>query len=93
LYRVALVRTDISENVSFPSSGFLRGIGFHSYVTVELLLLSLSIEGYSVWSKNTVHSDAFTAVSIIDAAWDYVLPTIPAERPPPVGEGSANFCR
>jgi hypothetical protein len=49
LYRVALVRTDISENILPPSSGFLRMTG----LTVELLLISLSIEGYYVWSKDT----------------------------------------
>jgi hypothetical protein len=32
LYRVALVKTDVSENVSPPSSGLLRVIGFHSCV-------------------------------------------------------------
>jgi hypothetical protein len=35
LYLVALARTDVSENVSSPSSGF------HSCVTVELLLIGL----------------------------------------------------
>jgi hypothetical protein len=35
LYRVALVRTDVPENISPPSSGFLRVIRLHSLVTVE----------------------------------------------------------
>jgi hypothetical protein len=30
LYRVPLVSTDSSENISLPSSEFLRVIGFHS---------------------------------------------------------------
>jgi hypothetical protein len=70
-YHVALVRTDISEKIS-PSSGFLRVIGPHSCVTVESLLVSLSIEGYSVGSNNTVFWDDFTVVSLIDVIWDYV---------------------
>jgi hypothetical protein len=69
-YRVALARTDVSEKVSSPSSGFLRVmIRFHSLVTVESLLLNLCIEG---WSKNTAFWDAFAAVSITDAFWDFV---------------------
>jgi hypothetical protein len=67
LYCLALVRTDVSENILPPSSGFLTVIGFHSCVTVESLLYSLSIEGYYLWSKNTVFLNAFMAVSIIDA--------------------------
>jgi hypothetical protein len=72
LYSVAQVRTDVSENISSPSSGFLRVIGSHSCVTVESLLISLSIDGYYVWSKNTVLWDALTAVRIIvvEAFWD-----------------------
>jgi hypothetical protein len=31
-YIVAVVRTDVSENISPPSSGFLRLVGFHSCV-------------------------------------------------------------
>jgi hypothetical protein len=34
LYRVTLVRTDVSENVSSPSSGFFGLIGFHGSITV-----------------------------------------------------------
>jgi hypothetical protein len=45
-YRVALVRTDVSENITPPSSGFLRVLGLHSCVTVETLLISLSIERF-----------------------------------------------
>jgi hypothetical protein len=41
LYRVALVRSDVSENVSSSSSVFLMVIRFHSCVTVESLLLSI----------------------------------------------------
>jgi hypothetical protein len=72
LYRVPLVRTDVSENIQPPSSGFLRVIGFHKCVAVESLLLSLTIEEHSLWSNNTVLWDAFTAVSIIDAFWDFL---------------------
>jgi hypothetical protein len=36
LYHVAVVSTDVLENVSPPPSGFLRVIGPHSYVTVEI---------------------------------------------------------
>jgi hypothetical protein len=43
LYRVALVRTEVSENMSPPFSGYLRLIEFHSYVTVESLWISLSV--------------------------------------------------
>jgi hypothetical protein len=49
LYRVALVRSDVSEKVSSPYSVFLRVIGFHNCFTVESLLTSLSIEGYYLW--------------------------------------------
>jgi hypothetical protein len=41
LYRVALVGTAVLENISLPSSGCLKVTGFHSCVTVELLLISL----------------------------------------------------
>jgi hypothetical protein len=60
LYCVALFRTDVSENVLYPSSGVLRLNGFHIYITLETLFMSLSI------------GDAFTAVSIIDAFWGFV---------------------
>jgi hypothetical protein len=46
MYRVVLVLTDVYENVSSLSSGFLGVIGFHSCVTVELLVLSLSNTTY-----------------------------------------------
>jgi hypothetical protein len=46
LYHVALVRTDVSENISPPSSGFLRVIGAHSCGTVQSLLIILSTDGY-----------------------------------------------
>jgi hypothetical protein len=46
LYRVVLVRTDVSENLSSRCSGFLKLIGFHSCIAVQTLLLNLSIEGY-----------------------------------------------
>jgi hypothetical protein len=68
LYSVALVRTDVSDNISPPSSGLLWVIEFHNCLTVESLLFSLSIDGYYLWSKNTVFWDAFTSVSIIDAS-------------------------
>jgi hypothetical protein len=64
---VAVVRTDVSDNISPPSSGFLTMIGFHNCVTVGSLLISLSTEGYFIGSKNTVLWDIFTAVSIPDA--------------------------
>jgi hypothetical protein len=32
----------------------------------------LSIEGYNLWSENTVFWEAFMVVSITDAFWDYV---------------------
>jgi hypothetical protein len=72
LYRVAVVITDVFENVSPPSSGFPRVIGFHSYITVESSFISLYIDGYSVRPKNSVLWDAFTAVSITDVFWGYV---------------------
>jgi hypothetical protein len=46
LYRVPVVRTDVSENISLPSSGFFRVIGFHNCVSVEFLLIGLSTEEY-----------------------------------------------
>jgi hypothetical protein len=61
LYCVAVFRTDVSENVSSQSSGFLRLIGFHSCV------ISLSIEGYYLWSKSAAFWEAFMVVSVIDA--------------------------
>jgi hypothetical protein len=39
---------------------------------METLLIILSIEGNYFWSRNTVFWDAFTAVSIADALWDFV---------------------
>jgi hypothetical protein len=44
MYRVALGKTDVSENMSPLSSGFLVVKGFHSCVTVETLFISLSTE-------------------------------------------------
>jgi hypothetical protein len=48
-----------------PSSGFLTVIELHNCVTLESLLIDLSIEGYYVGSKNTVFWEVFTAVSKI----------------------------
>jgi hypothetical protein len=73
LYHVAVVRTNVSENISPPSSGFLRVRGFHSCVTMESLLINLSRDGYYVGSKKTVRWDAFRAVSMIDVFWDSVI--------------------
>jgi hypothetical protein len=72
LYHVAVARTDVSENVSSLSSGFLRVTRFHSRVTVESLLLIRSIEGYYLWLKDTVLWNSFTVVSIMDSFWDFV---------------------
>jgi hypothetical protein len=71
LCRVAVIRTDVSGNVSRPYAGFFRVIGFHSCVTVESLLIRLSIEGYCVRSKITDLWDALRAASIADAFWDF----------------------
>jgi hypothetical protein len=49
LYRVALVRPNVSENISPPSSGFLGVIRFHSVITMETLFNNLSIEGNYLW--------------------------------------------
>jgi hypothetical protein len=46
LQHVALFRTEVLENIPSLSSGVLRLIGYHSYITVETLLLGLSIEEY-----------------------------------------------
>jgi hypothetical protein len=54
LYHVALVRIDVLENISPPSSWILRVIRFHSCVTVESLLISHSIEEYYVRLNNVV---------------------------------------
>jgi hypothetical protein len=68
----SVIQTEVSENVSSPSSGFLMVKGFHSCVTVESLLPILSTEGHYLWSKNTVFWDAIKAVSIIDGVRDFV---------------------
>jgi hypothetical protein len=72
LCHVALVRTDFSENVLFPSSGILRLIGFHSCIAMETLLLSRSIEEYYQWLKNTVFWGDFMVVSVKDVLWNFV---------------------
>jgi hypothetical protein len=54
LYRVALVITDISGNISPPSSRFLRVMGFHNLITVESVFINLSIEGFYVGPNNAV---------------------------------------
>jgi hypothetical protein len=58
--------------MSPPFSELLRLLGFYSCVTVESLLTILSIEGYYVGLRNTIFCDAFTAVLITDALWDFV---------------------
>jgi hypothetical protein len=55
LYRVTVAGTDVSENISLPSSGSLKVIGFHSCITVESLLIILSIEGHYLGSKAEIH--------------------------------------
>jgi hypothetical protein len=77
LYRVAQVRTNVSENISSPSSGFLKVITFHSCVIMESLLVSISVEESYVGSKNTVFWDVFTAVSVTDVFWDFVNSVVP----------------
>jgi hypothetical protein len=62
---VTLVRTDVSENISPSFSGCLRVIGFHSGVTVESLLVGLSIEEYC--PLGCFHG------SINDVFWDHNL--------------------
>jgi hypothetical protein len=62
VYRVVRVRTDVSENISPPSSWFLRVMCFQSCVTVESLLIGLPVEGYYAGSKKTAFWDALTAV-------------------------------
>jgi hypothetical protein len=57
ILRVALVQTNVSENVSSPSSEFLKFKGFHNYVAEETLLLSLSKQGHCYYSMNTVFRD------------------------------------
>jgi hypothetical protein len=81
LYHVALVRTDVSENVSSPSSVFFGITGFHSCVAMESLLLNLTIEGCYLWSKNAVLWSVFTAVSITDAFYytDWTYTKVPVE--------------
>jgi hypothetical protein len=68
-----VVRTNVLENISHPSTGFLRVLGLHSCVTMESLLISLSTEEYYVRSTNTDFCGVFTAVIIIDVFWDFVL--------------------
>jgi hypothetical protein len=40
---------------------------------VESLLISLSIEGYYLWSKNAVFWDAFMVVSTIDVSMERLI--------------------
>jgi hypothetical protein len=54
LYRVAIVRADVSEDISSTSSGFLRVIGLHSCVTVKLLLTTISTAAAVKASQKTV---------------------------------------
>jgi hypothetical protein len=68
---VVLVRADILKKISPPSSGVLRVIRFHSCVTVESLLISLSIERHYVGSKNSIFWDVFMVVSMIDIIWGW----------------------
>jgi hypothetical protein len=56
-----------------PFSGLFGVIAFHSCVTMELLLISLSTEGYYLSSKKTVFWDAIMVVLITDELWDSVL--------------------
>jgi hypothetical protein len=50
--QIVLVITDVSEDISLPSSRSLRVLVLHSCVTVESLLISLPIEGHYVGPKN-----------------------------------------
>jgi hypothetical protein len=52
LYWGALIRIDILEKISPPSSEFLRAIAYRC-VTMDSLLISLSMEGYYAEWKNT----------------------------------------
>jgi hypothetical protein len=63
LNRVAVIQTDFSENVSFPSSGILELIEYHICLTVESMLTSPFIQGYYLRLKT---------VSILDAFWVFV---------------------
>jgi hypothetical protein len=47
LQHVALVETDVSQNILPPSSDFLKMI-ISTFFTVKLLMVSLSIEGHYV---------------------------------------------
>jgi hypothetical protein len=71
-YRLVIVITNVSENVSSLFSGSLPVIGLHSCVTVEALLISLSVEGYYVVSKKTVFWDVFSTITMTDVFWDFV---------------------
>jgi hypothetical protein len=55
---VALVRTDISEDISSPSLGFLSVIGFHSCVTVETITLKNPEDGDDTFSITLVKTRA-----------------------------------
>jgi hypothetical protein len=72
---VGLVTSDVSENIPPPSSRFLMVVIFHSCVAVESLLVSLSIEGYYVGSRNPEDGgDIFSETSIITSAIRYRVP-------------------
>jgi hypothetical protein len=78
LYLVAVVRTDISGNITPPSSGFLRVRGLHSCVTVESLLINLSTKGYYVGSKNILFwgdgGGMFSKTLVLTTATWYQVP-------------------
>jgi hypothetical protein len=63
LYRVSLVRTDVSEDMS-PSSGFHSVVRPRSCVTVQSLLISLRIEEYCMAWKYCVLWDVFTTATM-----------------------------
>jgi hypothetical protein len=68
-YRVAVVRTDVSDKVSSLSSGFFRVIGFYNCVTVERKL----------WNSITLRSpedgdDTFSETSVSTRATRYEVP-------------------
>jgi hypothetical protein len=70
-YHVDLVRTAVSENISPPSSGFLRVKGLHSCVTMEWFLISLSIEGYYV-GQRTLSFGMFSQQYLLLENWVFI---------------------
>jgi hypothetical protein len=73
LYRVALFRTEVSVNVLSAYSSVSMLISFHSFVTMETLLLLIKPKEHCFW-------DAFTAIYVTHVYWGFVPCSIISNR-------------